>query len=129
MPTYYYDPAQMAEFKVWLEERGAEVREETNEWECARFRFKSRITKVIHTAVIYRNKHGEMTFTGNAWTPWGHFLKKDKWKMDQGWRSDELNSHPTPEAEFHKRIKLFLNKTEQGRVMAAFREVMTMEKT
>ena len=54
-------------FKTWLSKRGAVVLAPTNEWEVVRFR------TVNGVSVIYTNKNGHLTFTGEsdkAYTAW-----------------------------------------------------------
>lgn len=62
-------------FKVFLNARGAEVLEPTNEWELVRFK-SSR-----NTSIVYTNKKGEITFYGAASEAWLAFRSgSSKWR-------------------------------------------------
>ena len=51
---------RVEKFKSWLEKRGAIVVPPTNEWEVVRFK------TINGTSVVYTNKHGDLTFTGES---------------------------------------------------------------
>lgn len=61
-------------FKKYLEERGAVVLPPTNPWEVVRFRSSTGIT-----SVVYENKRGELTFTGESATAYKFFKSGRKW--------------------------------------------------
>lgn len=51
---------KVEKFKTWLSKRGAVVLDPTNEWEVVRFRTTNGVS------VIYTNKRGHLTFTGES---------------------------------------------------------------
>lgn len=59
--------AKLEKFKTWLGKRGVVILDPTNEWEEVRFKTDN------GTSVIYSNKRGVLTFTGEseaAYTAW-----------------------------------------------------------
>lgn len=60
-------------FKAWLSERGAEVLQPTSEWEVVRFRAAGA------TAVVYANKHGMLSVSGDAARALNCFASNGKW--------------------------------------------------
>ncbi len=65
---------RLAPFKDWLNARGAQLLESTNEWEIIRFKSGD------ETCVIYRKKSGSATFTGSAHEAWEAFRTSRKWR-------------------------------------------------
>lgn len=63
--------------KTWLSAAGAEVLEPTNEWEVVRFRSNG------DTSIVYTNKGGKLTFTGEAG------IAVSAFKGAKGWRANE----------------------------------------
>jgi len=61
-------------FKTWLSKRGAVVLAPTNEWEVVRFR------TINGTSVIYTNKHGNLTFTGESDKAYTAYKNNKSWK-------------------------------------------------
>jgi hypothetical protein len=51
---------RLARFKKWVEARGGEILTPTNEWEVLRFTARG------ETSIVYRNKHGTLTYCGMA---------------------------------------------------------------
>jgi hypothetical protein len=66
--------AQLINFRAFLNERGAEVLEPTNEWELVRF--KSGKT----TSIVYTKKNGIVTFLGDAFNAWTAFKTNGSWR-------------------------------------------------
>lgn len=62
-------------FKSWLEKRGAIVVPPTNEWEVVRFK------TINGTSVVYTNKHGDLTFTGES------AAAHKAWQNGKTWRA------------------------------------------
>lgn len=63
---------QIADFKLWVVARGAELLQPTNIYELVRFRADG------VTSVIYRNDRNEKhTFTGAASTAWSAFIRRE----------------------------------------------------
>ena len=60
--------------RAWLVERGAELIDTTNEWEV--LRFKAGPT----TAVVYRNKHDELTYSGASKAAVNAFVCSASWR-------------------------------------------------
>lgn len=61
-------------FENWLVERGAELLTPTNEWELLRFRTEK------GTSIIYTNKHGILTWTGQAAEAFLAFVGAKSWR-------------------------------------------------
>lgn len=64
----YADTSKMGKFVAYLEKRGAEVLESNNPFEVLRFKIYGELN------IIYKNKWGNLTFTGDqcksAYTKW-----------------------------------------------------------
>lgn len=71
------DDDELASFRDWLSERGAEVLEPTNTWEVLRFRANG------ETSVVYRNKQNRLRFTGESREAYS------SWRGDRRWRGNE----------------------------------------
>lgn len=65
---------RVEKFKTWLEKRGAIVVPPTNEWEVVRFK------TINGTSVVYTNKHGDLTFTGESAAAHKAFLNNKTWR-------------------------------------------------
>lgn len=61
-------------FETWLSKMGAVVQAPTNEYEIIRFRTDN------GTSIIYTNKKGHLTFTGDAETAYKKFLNGHSWR-------------------------------------------------
>ena len=61
-------------FKKFLTESGAVVQPPTNQWEVVRFR------TVNGTSVVYENKRGHLTFTGESKKAYQFFSEGRRWK-------------------------------------------------
>lgn len=61
-------------FKTWLTKRGAEVLDPTNPWEVVRFRTTNGVS------VIYTNKRGNHTFTGESEEAYNAYINNKVWK-------------------------------------------------
>lgn len=61
-------------FKTWLTKRGAVVLDPTNPWEVVRFR------TVNGVSVVYTNKHGHLTFTGESEAAYRAYSNNKVWK-------------------------------------------------
>lgn len=61
-------------FKTWLEKRGAIVIPPTNEWEVVRFK------TVNGVSVVYTNKRGYLTFTGESEKAYNAYKNNKVWK-------------------------------------------------
>lgn len=61
-------------FKTWLGKRGAVVVAPTNEWEMVRFRTTNGVS------VIYTNKRGYLTFTGESEKAYEAYKNNKPWK-------------------------------------------------
>lgn len=61
-------------FKNWLGNHGAVVLDPTNEWEVVRFR------TVGGVSVVYTNKRGDLTFTGESSAAYTAFTANKPWK-------------------------------------------------
>lgn len=61
-------------FKTWLEKRGAVVVPPTNEWEVVRFK------TVNGVSVVYTNKRGYLTFTGESEKAYNAYKNNKVWK-------------------------------------------------
>lgn len=61
-------------FKKFLTESGAVVQPPTNQWEVVRFR------TVNGTSVVYENKRGQLTFTGESQKAYQFFKDGRRWK-------------------------------------------------
>ncbi len=55
-------------FRAWLDERGAQLLEPTNEWEVLRYKTD------VCTSIIYTSKRENLRFTGDAGVAWNAFL-------------------------------------------------------
>lgn len=65
---------QLEKFKHYLNERGAVLQDPTNEWELVRFKTTSGVS------IIYTNKRGDLTFTGESEKAYRMFKEGKKWK-------------------------------------------------
>lgn len=61
-------------FKNWLEKKGAIVLPPTNQWEVVRFKTINGIS------VVYTNKHGNLTFTGESDKAYSAYQNNKAWK-------------------------------------------------
>jgi hypothetical protein len=61
-------------FQKWLRNRGAVVLDPTNQWEVLRFRTGWGVS------IIYKNKNGLRTFTGESKKAYAAFQGEGKWK-------------------------------------------------
>lgn len=70
---------ELPSFIKWLEERGATVQDVTNPpWEMLRFRFDSQLS------IVYTNKAGRLSFTGNARSAWAAYkARNNAWNLIQ----------------------------------------------
>jgi 5-methylcytosine-specific restriction endonuclease McrA len=64
----------LAAFKKWLFDRGAEVLEPTNRYELVRFR-----SSKVGVSIVYRRENGVLTFTGEAGVAYGRFREGKAW--------------------------------------------------
>lgn len=60
-------------FKNYLTDRGAVVLPPTNPWEVIRFRTENGVS------VVYTNKHGHLTYTGESQRAYDFFKQNRKW--------------------------------------------------
>lgn len=75
-------------FKAWLIARGAEVLSPTNEWEVVRFRTNEGVS------IIYKKKHGALTFTGESFKVWNAYQSNGAWRAAPATKR-KLKSSPT----------------------------------
>ena len=61
-------------FKNWLEKKGAIVLPPTNQWEVVRFK------TINGVSVVYTNKHGHLTFTGESDKAYEAYRNNRNWK-------------------------------------------------
>lgn len=61
-------------FKNWLENKGAIVLPPTNQWEVVRFK------TINGVSVVYTNKHGRLTFTGESDKAYEAYKNNKNWK-------------------------------------------------
>ena len=61
------------QFKTWLTGRGAILEDPTNEWELVRFRTSNGVS------IIYTNKHGRLTFTGESSKAYNAYRDNKTW--------------------------------------------------
>lgn len=84
-----YDPAQMDGFIERLMLEGAELKDLTNEWEVARWKWNDK------TLIIYKNKHNHLSFSDSMASiqysayehqkPWPHKLvRKESHNREHG---------------------------------------------
>lgn len=78
-------------FRGWLFARGAEVLTPTNEWEMLRFRTNN------GTSIIYKKKHGALTFTGEAELVWRAYRENAAWRAAPA-TTRKAKSHPVCKA-------------------------------
>lgn len=64
----------LEKFKTWLGKRGVVILDPTNEWEEVRFKTDN------GTSVIYSNKRGDLTFTGESEAAY------DAWRAGKSWK-------------------------------------------
>lgn len=64
---------QLPGFLKWLDDNGAEVLQTTNMYEVVRFKTANGVS------VIYENKHGRQSFTGESDEAYKHFRDKKRW--------------------------------------------------
>lgn len=67
------DVEKIGKFKKWLTKRGAVVQPETNEWELVRFRASGGVS------IIYHNRYGDWTFTGESEKAWKAYISNKSW--------------------------------------------------
>lgn len=72
MPRYAHD-LKLAAFKAWIVSRGAELLQETNEYEVLRFRSGGSV------GIIYRNGAGLLNFQGEAGRAYASFRNGQQW--------------------------------------------------
>lgn len=65
------------QFKTWLTKRGAIMESPTNEWELIRFRTNSGVS------IVYTNKKGDLTFTGESQRAYGAYRNNQTWSPMQ----------------------------------------------
>lgn len=75
-------------FQAWLVARGAEVLSTTNEWEVLRFRTNEGVS------IIYKKKHGTLTFTGESSKVWNAYRSNGAWRAAPATKR-KLKSSPT----------------------------------
>jgi hypothetical protein len=63
-------------FEAFLNARGAQILQPTNEWEVLRFRSSA------GTSVIYRNAQEGITFTGESAKAWDTFTGNTSWRAN-----------------------------------------------
>lgn len=61
-------------FEAFLNERGAQILQPTNEWEVLRFKTKKGVS------IIYKNARDGLTFTGESDAAWAAFQKNGPWR-------------------------------------------------
>jgi hypothetical protein len=66
--------ASLEKFKTWLSKRGVVILDPTNEWEVVRFKTENGVS------VVYTNKHGSLTFTGES------EAAHNAWKSGRSWK-------------------------------------------
>jgi hypothetical protein len=66
--------ARLEKFTAWLTERGADLLTPTNEWELLRFRTEN------GASIVYTNKHGHLTWTGQAAEAFLAFVSNRSWR-------------------------------------------------
>jgi len=76
---------KLDKFTGWLNARGAQVLAPTNEWEMIRFVTPSGVS------VIYTNKRGEITATGQAKEALDYFLSAKSWSAGVSTKRKKLS--------------------------------------
>jgi 5-methylcytosine-specific restriction endonuclease McrA len=61
-------------FKKWLVKRGAVLQDPTNPWEVVRFK------TINGTSVVYTNKNGHLTFTGESDAAYSAYKNNKTWR-------------------------------------------------
>lgn len=64
---------RIEKFKMFLSKRGAEILSPTNEWEVLRFK------TINGVSVVYKNKYGALTFTGESAQAHKAYLNNSRW--------------------------------------------------
>jgi len=80
-------PQEVAAFKTWLKGVGASVLATTNEWELVRF------DGTVGVSVIYFNKKGEMTFTGDSLKAFQAFKKGGHFRVAPRTKRKKVTPH------------------------------------
>jgi len=70
---YHVNKAQLKIFTQWLRDRGADVLAPMNQWELIRFVANE------ETSVLYTQKSGRLTWTGETEKAWDCFKGKGQW--------------------------------------------------
>ena len=65
---------KLEKFKTWLSKRGVIILDPTNEWEVVRFKTDNGVS------VVYTNKRGTLTFTGESEQAY------NAWKAGRSWK-------------------------------------------
>lgn len=65
---------KLEKFKTWLGKRGVIILDPTNEWEVVRFKTENGVS------VVYTNKRGDLTFTGESEVAFNAWQKGRSWK-------------------------------------------------
>jgi hypothetical protein len=68
-------PDEIVAFKEWIASQGGEVLGPTNEWEVVRFRGNG------ETSIIYTNKKGQRTYTGQALEAFQAFKENKSFRL------------------------------------------------
>lgn len=63
-----------AKFEEFLNQRGAQILQPTNEWEVLRFRSTAGVS------IVYRNAQDGLTWTGDSADAWNAFAKGEAWR-------------------------------------------------
>jgi hypothetical protein len=74
-PTLATFKKKLPKFSAWLSEAGGEMLAPTNEWEMLRFRGDR------GTSIVYRDKGGNLTFTGDAAPAWNCYSRGNPYRV------------------------------------------------
>ena len=85
-PTRLTFTKKRPKFAAWLVEAGAEMLVPTNEWELMRFRGDK------GTSVVYRDKAGNLTFTGEVGEAWKRFTGGVGYRVTQAAKRRQFKS-------------------------------------
>lgn len=77
---------KLGKFETWLVEQGAVILPPTNQWEVIRFR------TINGVSVVYTNKHGHLTFTGESNGAYKKFERGQEWKISDR-KTKKLKAH------------------------------------
>lgn len=91
-------------FKTWLTGRGAILEGPTNEWELIRFRTSNGVS------VIYTNKKGDLTFTGESQKAYDNYRQNKTWSPENRKRKNLRAKKATLAARDGKRCFADLRK-------------------